>query len=63
VYDDLTKLLGDESEHMLANALFFIDNNECPVSAHNVNTKPAHPFSTVSGEVISRFPGTGLLLQ
>ena len=63
VYDDLTKLLGDESEHMLATALFFIDNNECPVSAHNINTKPAHPFSTVSGEAISRFPGTGLLLQ
>jgi carboxyl-terminal processing protease len=63
VSDDLTKLLGDESEHMLATALFFVDNNECPVSAHNVNTKPTHPFSTVSGEVISRFPGTGLLLQ
>ena len=63
VYDDITKLLGDESEHMLGTALFFIDNNECPVSPHNVNTKPAHPFSTVSGEVISRFPGTGLLLQ
>ena len=63
VSDDLTKLLGDESEHMLATALFFVDNNECPVSAHNVNTKPTHPFSNVSGEVISRFPGAGLLLQ
>jgi carboxyl-terminal processing protease len=63
VYDDLTKLLGDESEHMLATALFFIDNNECAVIAHNVNAKPAHPFSTVSGEVIHRFPGNGLLLQ
>jgi hypothetical protein len=63
VYDDLTKLLGDESEHMLANALFFIDNNECPVSALNVNTKPSHPLSNARGEVISRFLGTGLLLQ
>ena len=63
VYDDLTKLLGDESEHMLATALFFIDNNECPVSAHNVNTKPLHPLSKVRGEIIGRFPGTGLLLK
>jgi hypothetical protein len=63
VYDDLTKLLGDESEHMLANALFFIDNNECPVSALNVNTKPSHPLSNARGEIISRFLGTGLLLQ
>jgi len=63
VYDDLTKLLGDESEKIVSTALFFIDNNECPVSAHNSNGKPEHPLSTVRGEVISGFPGTGLLLH
>jgi len=63
VYDDLTHPLGDVNENMLATALFFMDNNECPVSAHNSNSKPSHPLSTVRGEVIRRFPATELLLQ
>jgi hypothetical protein len=63
VYDDLTQLLGNENERMLATALYFIDNNECPISAHNIMSKPEHPLSSVRGEVISRFPATGLLIQ
>ena len=63
VYDDLTQLLGDENERMLATALYFIDNNDCPISTHNIMSKPEHPLSSVRGEVISRFPATGLLIQ
>ena len=63
VTDDLTHLLGDKNERMLATALHYIENNECPVSAHNSNSKTAHPLSRMRGEVISRYPGTGLLLQ
>jgi len=63
VTDDLSHLLGDKNERMLATALHYIENNECPVSAHNSNSKPAHPLSRMSGKVISRYPGTGLLLQ
>ena len=63
VTDDLTHLLGDKNERMLATALHYIENNECPVSAHNSNSKTAHPLSKMRGEVINRYPGTGLLLQ
>jgi C-terminal processing protease CtpA/Prc len=63
VTDDLSHLLGDKNERMLATALHYVENNECPVSAHNLNSKPAHPLSRMRGEVISRYPGTGLLLQ
>ena len=63
VTDDLSHLLGDENERMLATALHYIEQNECPVSAHNSNSKSAHPLSRMRGEVINRFPGKGLLLQ
>jgi carboxyl-terminal processing protease len=63
VYDDLTHVLGDESEKMLGTALYFIENSQCPLSADDLNSKAAHPLSTVRGEVIRRFPATGLLIK
>jgi C-terminal processing protease CtpA/Prc len=63
VYDDLTQLLGDENERILATALYFIDNNDCPISANNAMSKPEHQLSNIQGEMISRFPATGLLIQ
>lgn len=63
VFDDLSHPLGDKNERMLATALHYIENNECPVSAHNSNSKPAHPLSRMRGQIIGRYPGTGLLLQ
>ncbi|MDG1694512.1 MAG: S41 family peptidase [Porticoccaceae bacterium] len=63
VFDDLTRPLGDENERMLATALHFVENNECPISAHNSASKSEHPLSAVRGEVIRRYPSTGLLIR
>ena len=63
VYDDLAHPLGDENERMLATARYFIKNNECPVFADNLLSKPEHPLSNVQGKIVSKSPATGLLLR
>jgi carboxyl-terminal processing protease len=62
VTDDLSHLLGDENERMLATALHYIENNQCPVTANNSTSKPVHPLSTVSGRLLKTHP-TGLILR
>lgn len=63
VLDDYSKELGDNNEKMLAAAIYHIENNSCPTTLANMNNKPSHPLSKIRGEVINRFPNTGLLLQ
>jgi C-terminal processing protease CtpA/Prc len=60
VTDDLSHLLGDENERMLATALHYIEKNQCPVTANNSTSKPVHPLSTVSGRLLKPYP-TGLI--
>lgn len=61
VDDDLTHLLGDSNENMLATALHFIDNDSCPTSAQGLASKPQHPLSAVQGNLLTRYPDMLLL--
>ena len=62
VADDLSKVMGDESENMLATALHHIQNSSCPMSSIASTGKPAHPLSVVRGELIRPYP-VGLIIQ
>jgi len=61
VADDLSKALGDESENMLATALYYIKHGDCPTSGQSLASKPSHPLSAVRGTVVRPYP-TGLIL-
>ena len=62
VADDLSKVMGDESENMLSTALHHIQNSSCPMSSIASTGKPAHPLSVVRGELIRPYP-VGLIIQ
>ena len=63
VADDLSKVLGDESENMLGTALYHIQNDSCPTLASAQSSdKPEHPLSALSGKLIRPYP-IGLIIK
>jgi len=61
VADDLSKALGNESENILATALYHIQQGSCPAGTTASASKPAHPLSAMRGTVIRPYP-IGLIL-
>ena len=62
VHDDLTHLLGNKNEKMLAAALYHMEEDKCPMVAHNLSGSTKHPLSAVKGEIIRPYP-PHLILQ
>ena len=62
VADDLSKVMGDNSENMLETALHHIQHGSCPTSPTGSISKSQHPLSAVYGELIRPYPA-GLIIQ
>ena len=62
VADDLSKVMGDNSENMLETALHHIQHGSCPTSPTGSISKSQHPLSAVYGELIRPYP-VGLIIQ
>lgn len=61
VADDLSQPLGNPNERMLATALHYIKNNECPLNPLQVTNDEKNPLSEIRGRMLRNYPETMIL--